>query len=69
MNSTLDRWKIRYRIRLRDLKASVSALLSSLKPSSSVKLQRVCPFCGLITPRFKVCCMECGKKLAPASTR
>ena len=70
MNNTLDRLKTRYRIRLRDFKASASALLSSLKPSGGgVTSQTVCPFCGLITPRFKVCCLECGKKLAPASTR
>jgi hypothetical protein len=23
--------------------------------------QRVCPSCGLITPRLKASCMECGK--------
>ena len=25
--------------------------------------QRMCPACGLITPRAKVACMECGKVL------
>lgn len=28
--------------------------------------QRMCPFCGLITPRGKVHCLECGKSLKPA---
>ncbi len=28
--------------------------------------QRVCPFCGLITPRYQSCCLECGKTLKPA---
>jgi hypothetical protein len=23
--------------------------------------QRMCPSCGLITPRQKACCLECGK--------
>jgi len=25
--------------------------------------QRMCPFCGLITPRAKRVCLECGKSL------
>ena len=70
MNNTLARWKTRYRIRLRHFKASVAGLLSFLKPSGrGFTSQRMCPFCGLITPRFNVCCLECGKRLAPASTR
>ena len=28
--------------------------------------QRMCPFCGLITPRHETCCLECGKVLTPA---
>src|SRR5437879_3238647 len=28
--------------------------------------QRMCPSCGLITPRRKACCLECGKSLQPA---
>lgn len=31
-----------------------------------VRLQRMCPFCGLITPRRKTACLECGKSLKPA---
>jgi hypothetical protein len=34
-----------------------------------VRSQRMCPFCGLITPRHKACCLECGKSLAPAPAR
>jgi hypothetical protein len=30
------------------------------------KSQRMCPFCGLITSRYKTCCLECGKSLNPA---
>jgi len=26
-----------------------------------VRSQRMCPFCGLITPRSKPFCLECGK--------
>jgi hypothetical protein len=28
--------------------------------------QRMCPFCGLITPRYESCCLECGKAFRPA---
>lgn len=28
--------------------------------------QRMCPFCGLITSRYKSCCMECGRSLKTA---
>jgi predicted transcriptional regulator len=28
--------------------------------------QRMCPFCGLITARGKVYCLECGKSFKPA---
>jgi len=28
--------------------------------------QRMCPFCGLITARGKVNCLECGKAFKPA---
>jgi len=28
--------------------------------------QRMCPFCGLITPRGELYCLECGKSFKPA---
>lgn len=28
--------------------------------------QRMCPFCGLITPRHESCCLECGKAFKAA---
>jgi hypothetical protein len=28
--------------------------------------QRMCPFCSLITPRYEICCLECGRVLSPA---
>ncbi len=35
-----------------------------LKPQAArLGSQRMCPACGLITPRFKASCMECGKPL------
>jgi len=42
-------------------------LLSILTPQArEVRPQRMCPFCGLITSRYKTCCLECGKSLNPA---
>ena len=29
--------------------------------------QRMCPSCGLITPRLRACCLECGKSLTAVS--
>ena len=29
--------------------------------------QRMCPSCGLITSRFKACCLECGMSLRAVS--
>jgi hypothetical protein len=29
--------------------------------------QRMCPSCGLITSRFKACCLECGMSLNAVS--
>jgi hypothetical protein len=33
------------------------------KESDGFGSQRMCPFCGLITPRAKQSCLECGKSL------
>jgi hypothetical protein len=30
-------------------------------PAQQAQSQRMCPFCGLITPRAKRVCLECGK--------
>ncbi len=44
---------------------SLGGLQALLKPrTEEVRLQRMCPFCGLITPVAKRVCLECGKPLA-----
>jgi hypothetical protein len=43
--------------RMRKLKPQIAGLGS----------QRMCPSCGLITSRLKVCCLECGKSLTAVS--
>ena len=55
---------------LRRLRAFLAASLrKSLKMephNGDFASQRMCPFCGLITPRHETCCLECGKVLRPA---
>jgi len=47
--------------------AFFTKLLAMFKPQSEeFQSQRICPFCGLITPRAKRFCLECGKSLSPA---
>jgi hypothetical protein len=60
-----------FRIRLRRRLAAITRwlgkapkILAENRPQ--VRLQRMCPFCGLITLRQKSSCLECGKSLKPA---
>ena len=42
--------------------------IRKLKPQvTGYGLQRMCPFCGLITSRLKAHCLECGKSLIAVS--
>jgi hypothetical protein len=54
-----------FRNRLRRKLASIaSQFREALAPQAQqVGTQRMCPFCGLITPRAKRLCLECGKPL------
>ncbi len=46
---------------------SVYVKVRKSKPLSPVLGRlRMCPFCGLVTPRSNSSCLECGKALAPA---
>jgi hypothetical protein len=57
-------------VRFRGLRASIAALLRKrlgMEPrAGDFASQRMCPFCGLITPRYETCCLECGRVLSPA---
>ena len=57
-------------VRVRSLRAFISASLRKIlgmeAHDGDFASQRVCPFCGLITPRYETCCLECGKALKPA---
>jgi len=46
--------------------ASLRKLLGMEPHDGDFASQRMCPSCGLITPRHESCCLECGKSLRPA---
>jgi hypothetical protein len=46
--------------------ALTNKLLQTNSREAEFAPQRMCPFCGLITPRRKRHCLECGKSLKPA---
>ena len=51
--------------RLASAEKLLQTLLAIFRPQAKeVRLQRMCPFCGLITPRDKRVCLECGKSLS-----
>jgi len=66
MEPVLLPFRRRLRRRLAFLGDVFGKLLAVLTPPiPEVRLQRMCPFCGLITPRHKRICLECGKALIP----
>jgi hypothetical protein len=48
------------------LAASLRRLLNMEARDGDFASQRMCPFCGLITPRHEACCLECGRQFKPA---
>jgi predicted amidophosphoribosyltransferase len=54
--------------RLASVRRFLGTLQAIFKPrEEEVRSQRMCPFCGLITPRAKRVCVECGKSLNDVS--
>ena len=57
-------------VRVRTLRAFIAASTRKafrMEPrDGDFASQQMCPFCGLITPRFETRCLECGKRLKPA---
>ncbi len=70
MEPVLRQFRDDFRRRLARITGSVSRMFASLTPPvRGFPSARMCPFCGLITPRSKTSCLECGKSLAPVGTR
>jgi len=53
----------RVRCSLEFLYTLVKKLLRTTPRNTNLSTQRMCPFCGLITPRRERYCMECGKSI------
>ncbi len=66
MNAVLRPLIVRARSLCAFIAASLRKLLRMERHDGDFASQRVCPFCGLITPRYEICCLECGKALKPA---
>ena len=67
MEAGLRPLRNRIRRRLASVIALFGKLPAILRPQTpEVRLQRMCPFCGLITLRHKTSCLECGRALKPA---
>jgi hypothetical protein len=45
------------------LAASLRKFLRMEAHDGDFASQRMCPFCGLITPRHETSCLECGRSL------
>jgi hypothetical protein len=64
MDSDFRRFRDRVERRIASLMRGFKEWLAGLKtPGKEYGSQRMCPFCGLITPRSKRLCLECGKSL------
>jgi hypothetical protein len=62
----LEQLHFRVRRSLEFLSALARKLVGIKPRENEFTPQRMCPFCGLITPRSKVYCLECGKSFKPA---
>jgi hypothetical protein len=61
----MEPYRPSFRRRLASVREFLGVLFAALKPrTQEVRLQRICPFCGLITPRAKRVCLECGKSFS-----
>ncbi len=62
MESNIRWLRNHFRRRLTFITDWFTELLAPLQPKDRTSgSPRMCPFCGLLTPRRKACCLECGK--------
>ena len=65
---SMEQYRPSFRRRLVSAWGSFRTWLALLRPRTpEVRSNRMCPFCGLITPRAKRVCLECGKSLSAVS--
>jgi hypothetical protein len=65
---TMEPFRPSFRRRLASIADSLRKLRTTLTPhAQEVRIQRMCPFCGLITLRASRSCLECGKSLTAVS--
>ena len=68
MEPALRELRNQLRRRLAPARDLLQKVLAVLTPRMrEVRTQRMCPFCGLVTPRSRKC-LECGKILAEVHT-
>jgi len=64
---TMRRLRDRFRRRVAGIGDSFSKLIPKIGPATQhFEPQRMCPFCGLITPRSRPSCLECGRSFGNA---
>lgn len=64
MQRGFRQFRPRFRRLLAFVGDSFNRFFGGLKPRKrDYGSQRMCPFCGLITPRYKTSCLECGHTL------
>jgi hypothetical protein len=64
MEPVLQRFLTRFRIQLASIARAFADLFRKLEPRiKDFGSLTMCPSCGLITSKYKTCCLECGKVL------
>jgi len=66
MGSVVHRFCVRVRALLAFITNPVERFVRMKIQARGYGSQRMCPFCRLITSRYKSCCLECGKSFKPA---
>jgi hypothetical protein len=61
---SMEAFRPSFRRQLASITGFFARLVAMLRPKAQqVRTQRMCPFCGLITPLAGRLCLECGKPL------
>ena len=66
MRPIVHRFRVRVRALLAFIINPVDKFVRMRMHGRDYGSQRMCPFCGLITSRYKTWCLECGRSFKPA---